>query len=83
MTSIEKIKVGNPIRAKDHVLIPIERTSIRHSIYKNDCWYHGSKQLIALVVKTVSGIQVIDVETGPITISELKTTLPELQAYLK
>ena len=83
MTSVETIEVGNPIRARDHVLLPIERTSMIHDSDAQRCWCHGSKQLIGLVVQTAFGTEVFEMETGPMTISELKKILPELEARLK
>ncbi len=82
MTSMDKIEIGKAIRVKDQMLVPIERTSIVHDTNERGCWCHGSKQLIALVVQTASGIQAFDMEAGPITMRELKNTVPEIEAYL-
>ncbi len=83
MTSTDKITVGNPIKARNHVLLPIERTSVTHDMNRQGCWCQCSKQLIALVVQTSAGIHAFELKTGPITISQLKKTVPEIEAYLK
>ena len=83
MTSTEKIEIGNPIRARGHVLIPIEKTSVSHDANERGCWCQCSKQLIALVVQTSAGVEAFELKTGPISIGQLKKTLPEIEAYLK
>lgn len=82
MTSMDKIKVGTPIRLKDHLLVPIEKSSVSHDTAEAAAWCRGSKELIALVVQTSSGMQAFDMDGGQIAISELKKTVPGIQAYL-
>jgi len=80
---MQTIEVGNPIRASDHVLLPIERTSIIHRTVEQHCWCHGSKQLIGLVVQAAFGIEAFELENGQMRISELKKLLPALDANLQ
>ena len=78
MTRTDRIEAGKPIRVQDHVLIPIERTTIFHHAGEPGCWCQAAKQLIALVVRTASGVQAHDMEIGTITMAELRERVPEI-----
>lgn len=79
---MEKIEVANPIRMKGYTLVPIEKTLIAHQSDEASVWCYGSKQLVALVVQTASGIQAHSLESGQMTISELRNIVPEIDSML-
>ena len=66
------------------MLVPIERTSIFCATDETPSVCFGSKQPIALIVKSASGIHAYDLEVGrQLSISELKSRVPEIERFLR
>ena len=82
MTSTEYFAVGVPIQVASNTLLPIEKTTILcDPAFDLGCFY-ASKVLVALVVKTPLGVQAFDIESGAITVDELKRIAPEVETHL-
>ena len=86
---MDSIATGDPIVISGHTLLPIEKSTIVHISDEQGSWCYGSKELVALVVKTASGTQVFGMATGPVvdsgrmSLDKLRESLPDIGACLE
>ena len=79
---MKSLRVGTSVNAGRWRLFPIERTSIGHTGYPHGWWFHGTKELYALVVTGEDQRYALACDGSPMSLKDLTSQVPEIEQAL-
>ncbi|MGA1842742.1 MAG: hypothetical protein ACMUIU_19160 [bacterium] len=79
---MNKLCLGTPRNIAELVIIPVERINISSHKIKKGIWFHGSKEIAALVIYTPYNLSAFDIDGQELSVEELACDVPGLKEFL-
>jgi len=75
---MNQLQIGQTVKVDGVTIIPIEQISIEREARSHMLWWHGSKQVFALIIVSSGGINAMDTDARKINVEDLISRLPQL-----
>ena len=75
---MNRLQIGQSVKVGEVTIIPIEQISIDRETRPHMHWWHGSKQVYALVILSSTGMHAMDTDAREVNVNELIARVPQL-----